>query len=200
MAYSVSVDAATLSRFGTMHHPLYLGVAFLVIIEAMVSSTLIASYFYLAVKSDAWPPAGVAPPPALWPGISTALLLASALTMRLAGQAIDKGNPRGLTLGVGASTLLATLVLVIRGFQFGELDFRWDEHAYGSAVWTITGFHFVHVASAALGTGLVTVLAWKGYFTQRRQVGVVVDTLYWYFVAFVWLPFYVTVYLSPHVL
>jgi cytochrome c oxidase subunit I+III len=74
---------------------------------------------------------------------------------------------------------------------------RWDEHAYGSILWAITGFHFTHVVSAILGTAVVAVLAWMDYFTSERQLGVVVDTLYWYFVAAVFLPIYLVLYWAP---
>ena len=67
-------------------------------------------------------------------------------------------------------------------------------------LWTITGFHYTHVVSAILGTAVVSVLAWRGYFTPERQLGVVVDTLYWYFVAAVFLPIYLVLYWVPRVL
>jgi cytochrome c oxidase subunit I+III len=54
--------------------------------------------------------------------------------------------------------------------------------------------------SAIVGTAAVTLLAWRGYFTKQRQLGVVVDTVYWYFVAGVWVPFYVVIYLTPRFL
>ncbi|MEX2644084.1 MAG: cytochrome c oxidase subunit 3 [Acetobacterales bacterium] len=191
------IDVSDLSRFGLRRHPLYMGIAFLVIIEATVSATLIVSYLYLMANADAWPPPGVEPPGLLWPTVNMVLLLCSAVTMWWAGWGIDRHNQRVLTLGIGASTLLATVVLVFRTMQLGEFGIGWQDHAYGSIVWTITGFHFVHVASAVGGTAVVTFLAWRGHFTAVRQLGVVVDTLYWYFVAAAWVPFYVVLYWVP---
>lgn len=192
-----TVDVSGFLRFGKRRHPLYLGIALLVAIEATVSATLIVSYFYLAFTAPQWPPADTPPPDPLLPTVNVVLLALSALTMWWAGRGIDRGDGRVLTAGVGASTLLATIVLVLRGIQMHGFAFQWDSHAYGSIIWTITGFHFVHVASAIAGTAAVTLLAYRGYFTPRRQLGVVVDTLYWYFVAGIWVPFYLVMYWTP---
>lgn len=199
MRYNAVIDVRTLTRFGHRRHPLYLGIAMLVTIEATVSASLIVSYVYLAVHSPQWPPPGARAPDLLWPTVNVALLLCSAFTMWWAGRGIDRNDTRALTLGVGASTALATIVLVLRSFQFGEFGINWNDNAYGSIVWTISGFHYVHVASAVVGTAAVTVLAAKRYFTPVRQLGVIVDTLYWYFVAGVWVPFYLVLYWAPRV-
>lgn len=191
------IDVSDFSRFGHQRHPLYLGVAFLIAIEVTVTACFIVSYFYLRGVAEEWPPAGVEPPELLWPSVNVVLLLCSAATMWWAGRGINRNSQTILIAGVGSSTLLAALVLVLRAFQFDDFGYSWHSHAYGSIVWTITGFHFVHVASAVVGTGAVTVLAMRGYFTPVRQLGVVVDTLYWYFVAVVWIPFYVVLYWVP---
>lgn len=200
MRIHTALDVSDFGRFGKKRHPLYLGIALLIAIEATVSATLIVSYFYLQINAADWPPASVSPPPLTLPTINMVLLLASAFTMWWAGRGINRGSQRVLTLGVGASTLLAATVLVLRSFQFANLEPSWDGHAYGSMIWTITGFHFVHVASAVAGTAVVTLLAWRGYFTPERQLGVVVDTLYWYFVAWIWVPFYAVLYIVPRIL
>lgn len=191
------IDVTGFSRFGHQRHPLYLGVAFLIVIEVTVTACFIVSYFYLRTVAPVWPPPGVEPPDLLWPSVNVVLLLCSAATMWWAGWGINRHNQTILVIGVGSSTLLATVVLVLRALQFDDFTYSWDSHAYGSIVWTITGFHFVHVASAVVGTAAVTLLAMVGYFTRERQLGVVVDTLYWYFVAIVWVPFYLVLYWVP---
>ncbi len=195
-----AVDASGMSRFPERKHPLWWGVLGLVIIEITVVATLIVSYFYLKMGAAQWPPPGVEPPPVLWPSINLALLLSSAGTMYWAGWGINRDSQTILTLGTGLSVLLASIVLVLRSLEFVAFDFAWDSHPYGSIVWTMTGFHFVHVVSAIVGTAAVTWLAWRGYFTRERQLGVVVDTLYWYFVAGIWIPMYLVLYWEPRLL
>lgn len=193
----VVIDASDLTRFPKRKHPLWWGILGAVTIELTVVSALLSSYFYLMANSPEWPPAGVAPPELLWPSVNVVLLLLSAGTMWWAGWGIDRDKQWILTLGTGLSVLLASLTLVLRSLQLDTFDFRWDDHPYGSIVWTITGFHYTHVASAIVGTAVVTLLSTRGYFTPKRQLGVVVDTLYWYFVAGVFVPIYVVLYWVP---
>ncbi|MGQ9371760.1 cytochrome c oxidase subunit 3 [Azospirillum sp. ST 5-10] len=194
------VDVAGLSRFAGSRHPLWWGVLGLIAIELSVVTAFIASYFYLRVNAAHWPPPGVEPPPLLWASVNVGLLLASMVTMWWASWGINRGNQRVLVWGVSLSVLLHCLVLVLRGLEMARFPYRWDEHAYASIVWAITGFHFTHVASAIVGSAAIAVLAAMGYFTKERQLAVIVDTLYWYFVCSVWIPFYLVLYWSPRLL
>ena len=196
----VEVDASELDRFAPHTHPLWWGILGAVAIEGAVVATLLTSYFYLSARAEIWPPPGVEPPPLLWSTLVLVILPLSSVTMWWAGKGSDAGNKRQLAIGVTASVALASLALVIRSFQIAAFDFKWSDHAYGSIVWTITGFHFTHVVSEIVGTAVVAVLAWRGYFTPERQLGVVVDTLYWYFVAGVFLPIYLVLYWAPRLM
>jgi cytochrome c oxidase subunit III len=196
----IEVDARKLKRFAPHTHPLWWGILGAVAIEGAVVATLLTSYFYLAAQAAAWPPKDVAPPPLFWPTVVLILLPLSSLTMWWAGKGSDAGDRRQLALGVTASVVLACLALVARSIQMARFEIGWSEHAYGSMLWAITGFHFTHVVSAVVGTAVVAWLAWGGYFTPQRQLGVVVDTLYWYFVAGVYLPIYLVLYWAPRIL
>ncbi|SDY87168.1 cytochrome c oxidase subunit 3 [Citreimonas salinaria] len=193
----VEVDASELPRLTPHTHPLWWGVLGAVAIEAAVVANLLTSYFYLMAQNEVWPPEGVDPPDLLYATIVLFVLPLSSVTMWWAGRGSDRNRKTQLALGVTASVGLATLALVFRSFQIAAFDIRWDEHAYGSILWAITGFHFTHVVSAILGTAVVSILAWKNYFTSERQLGVVVDTLYWYFVAGVFIPIYLVLYWAP---
>lgn len=198
MRLTAAVDVGSMTRFNPDHRaPLWWGVAGLIAIEATVVTMFIASYFYLAMRADIWPPADLAPPPLLWPTINVGLLFLSALTMFWAGRGINRDNQTVLTLGVSLSVILACVVLVLRSLEFAAFDFDWTDHAYGSIVWALAGFHFVHVASIVIGSAVVAILAGMGYFTKERQIGVVVDTNYWYFVVLAWIPLYFTLYWVP---
>jgi cytochrome c oxidase subunit III len=193
------INVSDLSRFQAGREaPLWWGVAGLILIEATVVASFIASYFYLRLYQPQWPPLGVAPPELFWPTLNLAMLLASCATMWWAGRMLNRDERGKFTLGAGISVLLASLVLVSRWQQFEAFDVRWDENPYGSIVWTISGFHFVHVVSAVIGTAVVVLLGALGFFTRKRQLAVVVDTLYWYFVGLVWIPFYLVLYWTPH--
>lgn len=196
-----AIDVSGFSRLNPdRKDPLWWGILGLIAIELTVVMTFVVSYFYLRMGAPDWPPAGLEPPPLLWETINLGCLGASAVAMWWAGKRITQGDNRGLIIGLAAALLLDSLVLVFRWIQMMQFDFRWSDHAYGSIVWAITGFHFTHVASAIVGTGVVLVLAMRGFWNPERQLAVVVDTLYWYFVSFAWLPLYLTVYWAPRVL
>ena len=198
MMQHAAVDASTLSRFNPDRRaPLWWGIIGLITVESSVVASFIASYFYLRVTADQWPPPGVALPDLFLPTANLVLLLASAVTMWYASRALNQERNGAFVASVAASCALATIVVALRWLQFLELDFRWDSHAYGSIVWTITGFHFIHVVSAVIGTAVVAVLGAMRFFNRQRQIAVVVDTMYWYFVAIVWLPLYVVLYWVP---
>lgn len=194
----VTVDASGFSRFNPDRRaPVWWGVLGLVLIEASVVAGFVATYFYLRLMSNEWPPAGVSPPDMLRPSISVGLLLASSAAMLIAGRAISKNKNKPFVILIFTAVALNTLVLVLRWQQFQLFDFRWDDHAYGSVVWTLSGFHFIHVVSAIIGTAVIGILGLKGYFDSRQQIGVIVDTLYWNFVSLAWLPLYLVLYWVP---
>ncbi|HEV7368108.1 cytochrome c oxidase subunit 3 [Arenibaculum sp.] len=195
-----TVDVAGFSRFAANRHPLWWGVLWLIMIELTVVSAFIVSYFYLMRSAEAWPPAGIEPPPLLWPSVNLALLLASMVTMWWASWGLNRDNRAVLIAGLSLSLLFHCTVLALRWREMQLFGFKWSDHAYGSIVWTITGFHFTHIASAIVGTAVVLVLAIRGYFNPERQLAVVVDTLYWYFVSAAWVPFYLTLYWAPRLL
>lgn len=192
------IDVSGFSRFNPGRQaPVWWGILGLILIEASVVAGFIVSYFYLRLMSEAWPPSGLDAPPLLLPTLSMLLLLASSGTMWWGSVAIAQARYRQFVWAMFTSVALACTVLVARWHQFQQLDVRWDEHVYGSVVWTLMGFHFIHVVSAAMGTTVVGILGIERYFTPRQQIGVIVDTMYWNFVAVVWIPLYVVLYWVP---
>jgi cytochrome c oxidase subunit 3 len=194
----VVVDATEFNRFPLRRVAnMWWGIIGLIAIEMTVVLTFTASYFYLQMRAEAWPPPDVPLPDVIMPTFSLGILLVSCITMYLAGRAVDSNQIKRFVVYTLSSVFLACMVLILRWQKFGELRFRWDEHVYGSLVWTLSGFHFIHVVSAAIGTFAIGILGIFGYFNKQRQIGVVVDTMYWNFVAFAWIPFYFVLYWVP---
>lgn len=193
------IDVSQWSRLHYDHkHPFWWGIIGLILVECTVVATFLASYFYLwIVNTDrgGWPPEGMSRPDLLYPTINTVLLLGCAYFMYYAGIVTEKERGRKLFWACNACCLLALLVLGLRWLQFQALPYKWNEHVYASFIWVISGFHFLHVASALLGTAVIGWFGKEGYYTYERRLGVQVDTLYWYFVVAAWIPMYVTLYL-----
>lgn len=180
--------------------PLWWGMVMLLVIESAVVGTLITTYFYLRINHADWPPAGVDPPKLLLPTVNTAILLASSVPIYLADHGITQGKVRQLFWGMVGSIVLGLTFLTLKVIEYSDVPYRWDDHAYGSIVWLMIGFHSAHVASVILKSAFVAVLAWRGYFNAERLLGVQVNGLYWHFVVAIWLPLYVVLYWAPRLL
>jgi heme/copper-type cytochrome/quinol oxidase subunit 3 len=193
----VAVDAAWLPNHAFGHHSLmWWGTVGVMAIEGMAFALAIVTYFYLRSQSALWPPTE-APPLWRWGTLNTLVLLVSVLpnwwTKRRA-EALDR---RGVQLGLSLCMLCSLVFLVVRAFEFGALNCRWDSSAYGSIVWMLLGLHTLHLITDTWDSGVLTVLAFTGPFELKRYVDVSENALYWYFVVVAWLPIYVVIYLLP---
>lgn len=177
--------------------PLWWGMIGLIAIETTVFASLISSYFYLRARAPEWPPGSIEPPELLLPTIGTVVLLASSVFVHWADSGIKEGKKRRLSVGMMIGALLALAFLAIKVVEYSDVEYKWDDHAYGSLVWTIVGFHSAHVMALVLKTLVVDVLAWRGYFTPERRIGVTINGFYWHFVVIVWIPLYTVLYWVP---
>lgn len=171
------------------------GIVGLITVEIVVFTTLLTSYFYLAVRQHGWPPADA--PDLLVPTINSIVLILSSISISIADRGIRDGKQGRLRAGLIASIVFAVLFLGLKAYELAHKPYRWDDHAYGSIVWFILGLHTLHVFSVLLKSCVMTVLAFRGFFSQHSYVGVQVNGLYWHFVVVIWIPIYITVYLSP---
>jgi cytochrome c oxidase subunit III len=198
MRKRVAVDLSGMSVYSQGSDGLlYWGFWGILAIETTVFAGLVASYFYLRFESGSWPPGGHSPPDLLLPTINTGILLLSSVSVAWGDRGIEKGDSRRLALGLLGGVLLAALFLVLKVVEYADSDYRWDSHAYGSIVWTIVGFHSAHVLTLVMKTTVIDVLAWRGYFNERRRLGATVNGIYWHFVVLVWIPLFLTLYISP---
>lgn len=172
----------------------------LVLIEIMVFSSLIVSYLYLYSSAPQWPPSGIEPPKLLLPSVNAVILFATVPLIFMAQKAIERDDQGRFRLAMAVATTGLVVFLTLKYIEYSGLDYQWDTHAYGSIVWMITGFHSAHVITVILKASVIQVLAWKGFFSSRRHSAIDGNTLYWTFVAIIWVPLFSTIYLFPHVI
>jgi heme/copper-type cytochrome/quinol oxidase subunit 3 len=179
---------------------LWWGMAGLILIEVVVFTALIATYFYLKFLNPHWPPAGDPLPKLLLPTLNTLVLIGSSFAVHYADIAISERNDvRGLMIGLGISLTLGVVFLVMKIIEYSQVEYFWDSHAYGSIVWTMIVFHSSHVLSVVAKTSVVLALARRGHWTEHRMQGIKVNGLYWHFVVVIWIPLYLTIYWSPRI-
>ncbi|MCA9401399.1 MAG: heme-copper oxidase subunit III, partial [Candidatus Omnitrophica bacterium] len=154
----------------------------------------------VAENRKGWPPAGTQMPPLLYPTLNIVLLLICGWSMWYGGVVMKKGKNIVFAWLVVLCCAASSLGLYLRWLQFGKFPFAIGDNAYASFVWVLSGFHFLHVTSALAGTAVIGWLAAKGYYTVQRQLGIQIDTMYWYFVVLVWFPIYIVLYILPRLL
>ena len=144
--------------------------------------------------------------------VNTAVLLTSSLTMALADEAAQAGRRRLLMLLLGATAVLGTAFLVIKGFEyhheieaglapFLDQPFLFEgsnpqrAELFFNFYFTMTGLHALHLA-VGIGVLLVLiVLAARERSDFKLQVKIEMIGLYWHFVDVVWVFLFPILYL-----
>jgi heme/copper-type cytochrome/quinol oxidase subunit 3 len=182
----------------------YWGMWFLIATEALLFSSLLASYYYLRFHAGLhnWPPNHLPLPDLVLPSIMTVILWSSSIPVAIADRAIKKGNVRRMRIGLFCGWLLGLTFLTL---QFAKewpdtlKQFTPTGSAYGSLFFTITGFHGFHVFVGLALSTFVQIRAWQGAFDQRRHLMVQNFGMYWHFVDAVWAGILFTVYIFPRI-
>ncbi len=172
------------------------GMIFFIISEALIFANLIAAYLYLEIRQGSWQ----LPLDLTLPVINTAILLSSSIPVRLAGAGIAKGNQRQLKWGLIGTVIMGSIFLGGQAFEYTDLfakNFTPQFQAFGSAFFTLTGFHGLHVTVGALFLLIVWLRALRGDFTRKKHFAVQAAEMYWHFVDGVWVVVFSTVYLLP---
>ncbi len=193
------INAAPLPSYAFGHRSLlWWSTMGVIAIEGTMFALVITNYLYLKGREPHWPP-GVFPPGLLWGTVNTGLLLASLVPNELAKKASERLDLSKTRLWLVTGIVFAVAFNVVRVLEFRALNVWWDTNAYGSVVWTLVGFHTVHVLTDLLDTLVITVLLFTGPLEEKRFVDVSENSVYWYFVVLAWLPIYAVIYLAPRV-
>jgi heme/copper-type cytochrome/quinol oxidase subunit 3 len=155
------------------------------------------AYLYLMTLAPKWPLN--APQPDYWPGTVVALLLLVSLPLNHLVSRWAKAEDRTrVCWGLVGMSILGILPLVVRCFEFGALNVRWDSNAYGSASWFLLGLHTAHILTDLGDTLVLTVLMFTRHGNNGRRFSDVSDNaFYWDFVVVSWLPIYALLYWVP---
>jgi cytochrome c oxidase subunit III len=191
------IDVSALPKFAFHHRSIvWWGTMGIIAIEGMMFALMMTNYLYLKGRSPQWPP-GQFSPDLFWGTVNTVVMLASAIPNHLTKLAAERMDLRKVRLWMSLALLLALAFNIIRIFEFQSLNVWWDENAYGSVVWTLLGFHTVHILTDFLDSAFLLVLFVTGPMTESHFVDVSENSMYWYFVVVSWLPIYALIYLAP---
>jgi heme/copper-type cytochrome/quinol oxidase subunit 3 len=131
-------------------------------------------------------------------GFNTFVLIVSSLTMVLALAAIAHGRQRQLQIWLGATIVLGAIFLSVQGYEYFKL---WQEgltptvNLFGSAFYTLTGFHGTHVLVGVIILLTMLAKAIRGGFGAQHYLPIELAGLYWHFVDLVWILLFTLIYL-----
>jgi cytochrome c oxidase subunit 3 len=172
------------------------GQTLMMVIEGTMFAILIASYFFLRTRETDWPP-GFALPALKWGTINLIILLLSAIPNAWIKKRAEDGNLGAVRIGMVIMGVIAIVNCVIRALEFPSLNCVWDGNAYGSAVWTLLGFHTFHLVADTCDSLVLTVLMFVGPIEGRRYDDVRINSIYWYFIIGSYIATYAVIYLAP---
>lgn len=171
--------------------PLWWGNLLLIFIETTSLGLMLASYFYLRMNFDLWPPPKTdVYPPILDPlpglGFATAdvvLMVLACLPMYWTNMAARRKDRGRVLLGLAFMFVVACVVIYCRWQEFFATRFWWNDNAYASTVWTTLAIHLTYQLVAA-GEFLV-MGAWvaRHGIDDKHALDVTLAGGFWYWVA-----------------
>jgi cytochrome c oxidase subunit III len=179
------------------------GMIFFIASEALIFANLIAAFLYLEIRNL---PAHLWRLPSgdrldyVFPLINTFILLASSIPARIAGAGAAKGNRRQMIGGLLGTIVLGATFLGGQLFEYTNLvaqNFTPQFRVFGSAFYTLTGFHGMHVTVGVIFLLVCFFRALRGDFSPKHHFAVEAAEMYWHFVDLVWVAVFSTVYLLP---
>jgi heme/copper-type cytochrome/quinol oxidase subunit 3 len=132
--------------------------------------------------------------------VSSFVLLFSSLTMALAVGAIHRGDERRCRTFLMTTALLGGVFIAGQVYEFTSFvneGLGYTTNLFGSAFYTLTGFHGVHVSVGIVFLLSLFVMSLRGNLGAERAETVEIFGLYWHFVDIVWILIFTIVYLIP---
>jgi cytochrome c oxidase subunit III len=169
-------------------------------IEGWTTLLLVAAYLYLRQNYETWPPLRTPYPSLLIPTINLALMSTSLVPAFLAAKAAKRLDESGVKRWLVVSSVLVVAILTLRWWEFWALNTRWDTTAYGSAAWTIVGFHTSLILLDAVDTWGLTALFFIRDMPPKTFSDTSDNSMYWYFSVALWFLIFLVVYVGPRII
>jgi heme/copper-type cytochrome/quinol oxidase subunit 3 len=186
--------------------PIWWGNILLLCIETTMFGLLIATYFYIHMNYDAWPPpravnSNYRTDPALgYPTLNLVIILASVVPMFVVDRACLRRDTVTVKIWMTVMVIIGLITIGLRFLEFGSLQFRWDENAYAGIVWTTVGMHLLHLVTATAENFILCLWLWIKGMDMKHARDVRVGAVYWYWIAAIWVPLYVIIYFGPRLI
>jgi heme/copper-type cytochrome/quinol oxidase subunit 3 len=173
------------------------GTVAFIAIEFTTLVICVMTYLYLRKNVHHWPPAPLRVPDLLRPTITAVFLALTVVPNYWLQHRVRRMDKRGTQVGLLLMSILAAVAIVLRFYDFRDINAHWDTNAYGSAVWITIAFHSTLLFLEALETWVFTALFWFGPVEGKHFSDADDNCVYWYFMSLVWIPMYMLLYWIP---
>ncbi|UDY34158.1 cytochrome c oxidase subunit 3 [Dermatobacter hominis] len=143
-----------------------------------------------------WPPPGAELNIPL-AALLTVVLVSSSFVIHGAVGALERGDVRRFRRLLLATAVMGAVFVSGQAWEWSELGFGVTSNAFGTAFYTITGFHGLHLMAGLVAIGVVLGRSAAAGFDSSRTPSAQVLAYYWHFVDVVWIGVFVLLYLSP---
>ena len=195
--FTEDVSDLPTSKFGTSSLTWW-GVLGFMVIEGAGFALAFAAYFFIMGHEQGWPPEGRRAPELLYGTLFTIVILLSEMPNSMIKKAARERDVPAIRLLMPAMIGIGVALLIIRGFEFNNLNCRWTDDAYSSIIWAVLFLHTTHVLTDWMDTIvlwalMMTDVGWEG----RRLVDTDENSLYWRYVWLLLRPIYAMIHWIP---
>jgi cytochrome c oxidase subunit 3/cytochrome o ubiquinol oxidase subunit 3 len=167
--------------------------------DCLLFGSLISTYLLLRHRAVQGPgPKDVFDIP--FTSVSSFVLLMSSLTMALAVASIARGDVQRNRAWLATTAMLGAVFIGGQVYEFTTFyrkGLGYTTNIFGSAFYTLTGFHGLHVSVGIVMLMSLLVMSLRGNLGPERAETVEIIGLYWHFVDIVWIVIFTVVYLIP---
>jgi heme/copper-type cytochrome/quinol oxidase subunit 3 len=169
-------------------------------IEGWTLAIIVVSYIYLRQSTAEWPPLRTPVPSLVVPTINLLLFVVSIVPTYITAKAAKRLDAGAVKRWLLISCVVIIPTVVLRWFELWALRTRWDTNAYGTAAWTIVGFHATLLLLDVIDTIGLTLFWWLKPMPLKSFSDTADNSFYWYFTVGIWIPVYLIVYVGPRFL
>lgn len=180
------------------HSDYWLGTIILILSEVIIFGVLFSFYFWSRAHTEDFLPRQILDMDITPIIINTVVLLSSGATVHTAQVYLKQGEMRKFQIWLAATILLGVIFLagqINEYFQLFSEDLTPQTSVYGTAFFSLTGVHGLHVAAGLVALSTILVLSFTGFIVKERASGVEGAFIYWHFVDAIWVIVFSVVYL-----
>jgi heme/copper-type cytochrome/quinol oxidase subunit 3 len=204
-----TLDVSELPHVGwDAQSPLWWANTIMLVIETAMFGILFASYLYIRMNFEPWPPPQINHAPAYYntaPDLpigtfNTVWLVVSCIPAFLLDRAARRLDTSKVRLWMATLIAMGLVAIGLRFAEFPHLHFGWDENAYAGVIWMLLGMHLMHLIVATMEAAVLGTHAFRFQVDEKHAVDITTTPVYWYWVVGMWILIYGVVYFGARVL